>query len=98
MIYWLTNSITSSMRLYKEFFATSEALAIGFQTVNVPVALSLFPHELFPPPDTLIFRKFRDVVYFGKHTRGGHFAAIEEPAALTGDLLRFIAVLRRKGA
>jgi hypothetical protein len=64
--------------------------------VTIPVALSLFPHELFPPPDTLIHRKFRQIVYFGKHARGGHFAAIEEPEALAGDLIRLVAVLRKQ--
>ena len=90
MVYWVTNSITSSMRLYKEQFRTSEGNAVGSLKVKVPVALSLFPHELFPPADTQIRRKFQDIVLFRKHTTGGHFAALEKPDLLVGDLVDFV--------
>ena len=89
-MYWVINSITSSMRLYKEQFRTSEGNAVGSLKVKVPVALSLFPHEPFPPADTQIRRKFQDIVLFRKHTTGGHFAALEKPDLLVGDLVDFV--------
>ena len=94
MIYWLTSTITSSMRLYKETFSSMEVFAISLQPVVVPVALSLFPYEIFPPTDISIRRQFTNILHFSKHQRGGHFAALEEPDKLTEDLLIFIGKLQ----
>ena len=97
MIYWLTNSITSSMRLYRETLQSREAVATFFVPVPaaVPTALSLFPHELFPPADTQVARHFPGLVrgLFAKHAKGGHFAALEETAALTADLLGLVRAI-----
>mmetsp|Transcript_10455 Transcript_10455/g.22767 ORF Transcript_10455/g.22767 Transcript_10455/m.22767 type:complete len:343 (-) Transcript_10455:136-1164(-) len=90
MIYWATNSITSSMRLYKEQFHSDEAMAVYNLRVTLPVALSLFPHEIFPPADAQIRTRFRNIVLFQKHETGGHFAALENPDLLLGDLVEFI--------
>lgn len=92
MIYWVTNSIASSMRLYKEVFRTTEANAVGSLKVTVPVALSLFPHEIFPAADSPIKRKYTDIVLFRKHEKGGHFAALEQPSLLVKDLVEFVAL------
>lgn len=96
MIYWITNSITSSMRLYKEQFRTTEANAVASLKVNIPVALSLFPHEIFPSADSLIQRKFSNIKLFHKHQKGGHFAALEQPEPLLQDLVEFVILMEHK--
>uniref|UniRef100_A0A7S4N8D7 Epoxide hydrolase N-terminal domain-containing protein n=1 Tax=Odontella aurita TaxID=265563 RepID=A0A7S4N8D7_9STRA len=94
MIYWITNSINSSMRLYKEQFRTDEAASVDRLPVEVPAALSLFPHEIFPPADASVRRKFKNIILFSKHDVGGHFAALEQPALLLQDLADFVDRLR----
>jgi pimeloyl-ACP methyl ester carboxylesterase len=93
MLYWLTGSITSSMRLYKETASSQLVLGAAFVPVTVPVALSLFPDELFPPPDYVVRRHFRNLVLFRHHERGGHFAALEAPEALTADLIELLSTV-----
>ena len=58
--------------------------------MNVPVALSLFKFELFPSAYTQIKRKYRNIVLYTKHTKGGHFASLENPDLLLGDLVQFV--------
>ena len=93
MLYWLTESITSSMRLYRETASSQLVLGAAFVPVTVPVALSLFPHELLPPPDYVVRRHFRNIVLFRHHDKGGHFAALEVPEALTADLMELLRIV-----
>ena len=60
---------------------------------QVPVGLSLFPFELFPPSDATLRRKFPGLVAGGLrvHDKGGHFAALECPEELLADLLGFMS-------
>ena len=97
MIYWLTNSIVPSMRLYKEFARASDARAY-VAPLAVPVGLSLFPHEIAAPPDAYIRRRFADIVTMSHHKVGGHFAALERPEALASDVAEFLRALRAREA
>jgi hypothetical protein len=95
MLYWLTDSIVPSMRLYKEFVQAANSRAY-FMPFTKPVGLSLFPHEILPPPERYVRRHYTDIVTFREHGQGGHFAALEEPDALARDIVEFVDVLRRR--
>jgi pimeloyl-ACP methyl ester carboxylesterase len=84
-ITWLTNTAVSGGRLYWEnkgasFFATKGV------SVGVPVAVSVFPDELYPAPRSWAQRAYPKLVYFNKHDKGGHFAAWEQPKLLSEDI------------
>jgi len=98
MIYWTTNSATSSVRLYKEAVNSPMFERVLNDAVRVPVALLEFPIELLPPPKSWVDWRFTNVVSHHKATRGGHFAALEQPEALVRDLRAFITIQEDKKA
>ena len=89
-LYWLTNTGVSSARLYWEnklqFFAP--------KNVTIPVAVSVFPDDIYAPPRTWTERAYPNLIYFNKHDKGGHFAAFEQPAYFTADLREAFKTLR----
>src|ERR1700751_3686634 len=70
-LYWLPNTATSSARLYKESFATD----FSTQGLDLPVAVSIFPGELFVPPRLWGERVYSRLFYWNEAAHGGHFAA-----------------------
>jgi hypothetical protein len=75
-LYWLTNSAVSSARLYLEN-PGSVLSAAGQKTADIalPVAVTVFPGELYRAPKSWAQRAYRNLVYFNEVDRGGHFAA-----------------------
>jgi pimeloyl-ACP methyl ester carboxylesterase len=91
MLYWLTDSGASSARLYAESFTTD----FSTQKLDLPVAVSLFPGELFRPPRKWGERVYSKLYYWNEALpRGGHFAAFEQPALFTAELRRAFATIR----
>jgi microsomal epoxide hydrolase len=90
MIYWVTQTINSSIRFYYEE-SHAPSLKTG-QRVEVPVALALFPKDT-PAPRTLAERTLR-IERWTEMPRGGHFPALEEPELLVEDLRAFYRSLR----
>lgn len=82
-ITWLTNTFISGARLYWEYWGNGYFNAKG---VSIPVAVSVFPDELYPAPRSWAERAYPKLIYYKKHDRGGHFAAWEQPALLTQDV------------
>ncbi|MCC6716650.1 MAG: epoxide hydrolase [Acetobacteraceae bacterium] len=91
-IYWFTANITSSLRLYKERLRASPALAPG-QRVATPFGYAAFPKEIFRPPREFAERVY-DVRRWTEMPRGGHFAAMEQPDLLAGEIKAFFQELR----
>ena len=88
-IYWVTQTITSSSRIYFESRrATSQP---GY--IETPVGAAIFPKELFIPPRAWAEAAF-NVSHWTEMPRGGHFAALEEPELLTEDVRAFFRELR----
>ncbi len=89
-VYWLTNTGVSSARLYWEnklpFF---EPLGI-----NIPVAVSVFPTELFACPRSWAEKAFPKLIHYNKLPKGGHFAAWEQPEYITSELRTAFKSLR----
>lgn len=81
-LYWLTNTAVTSARLYWEnklaFFAP--------KGITIPVAVSAFPDELYQAPKSWVEKAFPNLLYYNRPEKGGHFAAWEQPEALTKDL------------
>jgi pimeloyl-ACP methyl ester carboxylesterase len=82
-IAWLTNTALSGARLYWEYWGKSYVSAKG---VSIPVAVSVFPDELYPAPRSWAERAYPRLVYYKKHNKGGHFAACEQPQLLSQDI------------
>lgn len=59
--------------------------ALSLQHQKTPLDVSFFPKELFHPPRDFV-RTLRNVVFEGQHSKGGHFAAREQPERLVHDL------------
>jgi len=88
--YWLTNTGVSSARLYWEnklaFFAP--------KNVRIPVAVSVYPEEIYAAPRSWVEKAFPKLIYFNKLPKGGHFAAWEQPAFFVSDVRAALKSLR----
>ena len=92
MLYWTTQTVGSSFRLYAEG-ATS---TWGAPTrVEVPTGFAVFPKDLAPAPRRYAERFF-NVRRFTEMPRGGHFGALEQPDLLVGDLRAFFGSLEKQ--
>jgi pimeloyl-ACP methyl ester carboxylesterase len=87
-LYWLTNTAASSARLYWENRGRNliSAGAQKTEDISVPVAVTVFPDEVYRAPESWARRAFATLVYFHEAERGGHFAAWEHPELFAGEL------------
>ncbi len=90
-VYWLTGTAGSSARLY---FEAAHSGSWGPPAVStVPTGIAVFPREIAPA-----IRRFAEqsntIVHWSEFDRGGHFAAMEEPDLLVGDVREFFRLFR----
>ena len=83
-IYWATQTIASSVRLYFERNQAPQVLPVE-RPIAVPTAFASFPGEMIHPPREWIAR-FYNLQRFTDMPRGGHFAASEEPDLIAADI------------
>jgi len=95
-LYWLTNSATSAARLYWETSGQSVILAAAQMTgeISLPVAITVFPEEVYRAPETWARRAYRNLIYFNEVDKGGHFAAWEQPELFSAELRAAFRPLR----
>ncbi|GHE92551.1 microsomal epoxide hydrolase [Amycolatopsis deserti] len=95
-LYWFTRSGASSARLYWESFAqVSEWFSKSTSdTVSVPTGCSVFPREVPRPSRRWAARRYTDIRYWNEPTRGGHFAAMEEPEVWVAEIRNFFRLVR----
>ena len=95
-LYWLTNSATSSARLYWETSGQSVLLSTAQKTaeISLPVAITVFPDEVYRAPETWARRAYRNLIYFHEVDKGGHFAAWEQPELFSDELRAAFRSLR----
>ena len=89
-LYWLTNTGVSSGRLYREN-------KFGFfdqKGVKIPVAVSVFPDELYEVPRSWAENAYPKLIHYNKLPKGGHFAAWEQPDLLVSELREGLRSLR----
>jgi microsomal epoxide hydrolase len=97
-IYWMTNSITSSMRIYKWVFdkfsvnlGWPKAVIDSFPTPkSVPVAVMYAKNEIDHVPYCLLKNIFGNLKQYNILKKGGHFIAFHEPELALSDLMTFI--------
>jgi pimeloyl-ACP methyl ester carboxylesterase len=87
-LYWLTNSAASAARIYWETGGQSVILAAAQKTAEIalPVAISVFPGEVYRAPESWARRAYHHLSYFNEVGKGGHFAAWEEPELFSAEL------------
>lgn len=90
MLYWMTDTAASSARLYVESFSTD----FSPQKLDLPVAVSVFPGELYRPLRLWGERMYSKLVYWHEAPRGGHFAAFEQPRHFVDELRAALPALR----
>ena len=91
-LYWMTETINSSFRMY--FENASAPLAFGeHDFVTVPCAIAQFPKEIYFPSRTWVERGY-NVHRWTEMDCGGHFAAWEQPELLAQDLRSFFREFR----
>ncbi|XP_078398941.1 epoxide hydrolase 1-like [Cetorhinus maximus] len=96
MIYWVTGSITSSMRMYKENMGIDFRNRIDAKVgVYVPAGLAAFPNELMHIPLVWAKQKYKKIVTYSYMSLGGHFAAFEEPKLLAEHLQHFVRTVEK---
>src|ERR1700690_1818488 len=90
MLYRLTKTAVYSARLYWEsnlpFFAPKH--------VAIPVAVSVFPDEIYAAPRSWAEKAYPKLIYYNRLPKGGHFAAWEQPELFTGELRAAFRSLR----
>jgi len=91
-ITWLTNTAVSGGRLYWE---NRGASFFNVKGVAVPVAVSVFPDELYPAPRSWAERAYPKLIHYNKLDKGGHFAAWEQPQLLSQELRAGFRTLRK---
>jgi microsomal epoxide hydrolase len=92
MVYWVTETPTSSARLYYE---ARHGGAADTRRIEVPTACAIFPKEVVYSPR--VWQEARmNLVRWTEMPRGGHFAALEQPDLLVNDVREFFRGLRNR--
>jgi pimeloyl-ACP methyl ester carboxylesterase len=89
-LYWLTNTGVSSARLYWE----SKLVFFAPKHVAIPVAVSVFPDEIYAAPRSWTERAYPRLIHFNKLAKGSHFAAWEQPEFFVAEVRTAFKSLR----
>jgi pimeloyl-ACP methyl ester carboxylesterase len=84
--YWLTNTAISSARLYWENLRTAQAGFFAPRNVHIPVAVSVFPDEIYAAPRSWAERAYPKLIHFNTLPKGSHFAAWEQPELFSEEV------------
>jgi len=96
-LYWITNTATSSARLYWETSqAVNAAIASGQKPpdLSLPTGFTVFPGEIFQAPRAWAEKVYPNLTYFNEAAKGGHFAAWEEPQVFSEEMRAAFGPLR----
>jgi pimeloyl-ACP methyl ester carboxylesterase len=95
-LYWLTKTAISSARLYWD---TAQASTGGgffdVRGLKIPVAVSAFPDEIYQAPKSWAEKAYPKLIHYNRPTKGGHFAAWEQPELFTDEMRTAFRSLRR---
>lgn len=96
-LYWLTNAGASSSRFYWENNNNNfSAAAQNTASIKVPVAITVFPHEIYQAPKSWAQRAYPSLSYYNQVNKGGHFASWEQPQLFSEELREAFRPLRAK--
>lgn len=98
MIYYLSNSITTSMRLYAESMtAENRNSKVDQMPTDVPAGCARFKHDLKHDLDWQLTPKYTNLIHSTYYGNGGHFPALELPDVLYKDFSHFIQKVKTLG-
>ena len=81
MLYWLPGTAASSGRLYWESYGSFTSTRL-----ELPVGVSVYPREIIRPSRRWADRQMANIIHWNELSKGGHFAAWEQPASFVGEL------------
>jgi pimeloyl-ACP methyl ester carboxylesterase len=90
-LYWLTNTATSSARLYWESFGMRGPKP---RPVEIPFGYTLFPKDIFAVSERWARTRYRDLRHYSKAPRGGHFASLEQPGIFVDEVRAAFRAMR----
>src|SRR5439155_5488469 len=85
-LYWVTNTAVSSAKLYWDTAQTSKSGFFDPRGIRIPVAVSVFPDEIYAAPRSWAERAYPRLIHYNKLEKGGHFAAWEQPQLLSEEV------------
>jgi len=89
-LYWYTNSAVSSARIYWE----NGSASFAGPKLTLPVAVTVFPRDIPRLPRSWIEDTYSNLIHYGEASRGGHFAAFEQPEILISEIRAGLRGLR----
>ena len=96
-LYWMRNTAASAARLYWENGPRGSVIVAAAQRtgeISLPVAITVFPDDVYRAPETWARRAYRNLIYFHEVDKGGHFAAWEQPELFSAELRAAFKSLR----
>jgi hypothetical protein len=88
-IHLLTDTVASALWIYPGYMAEPRSLPQG-QRVERPVGIFALPNDpIYPWPPRSLLERHYNIVHWTRPARGAHFAALETPEELIGELRRF---------
>ncbi|WP_209888681.1 epoxide hydrolase family protein [Rhizobium leguminosarum] len=94
-LYWLTNTAISSARLYWDNAHFPSGGFFDPRGIKIPVAVSAFPDEIYAAPKSWAEQAYPKLIHYNRLDKGGHFAAWEQPVAMTAELRTAFRSLRQ---
>ncbi|KNG46681.1 epoxide hydrolase [Stemphylium lycopersici] len=85
-LYWFTGCFATSLHPYRMLFGPTP---VEFPLTKKPLGFSFFPYELMPGIKSIL-EKETNLVFYKRHERGGHFAALERPSDFLEDVEEFV--------
>jgi hypothetical protein len=96
-LYWLTNTAISSARLYWDTATNTPGGFFDARGVKIPVAVSVFPNEIYAAPRSWAERAYPKLIHYNKLDKGTHFAAWEQPELFVAEMRAAFRSLRKSG-
>jgi pimeloyl-ACP methyl ester carboxylesterase len=94
-LYWLTNTAISSARLYWDNAHHPTGGFFDPRGINIPVAVSVFPDEIYAAPRSWAERAYPRLIHYNKLDKGTHFAAWEQPELFVREMRAAFKWLRQ---
>jgi len=93
-LYWLTNTAISSAQLYWDNAHHPNGGFFDPRGIKIPVAVSVFPDELYSAPRSWAESAYPKLIYYNRLSKGGHFAAWEQPELFSEEIRASFRSLR----
>jgi len=94
MFYVATEKFPTATWIYRAVHSEPVRVLPKGSYVEVPTGFASFPQEIRPRPPAKLLEKTYNLQQFTEYDKGGHFAALEQPDVLVGDIARFVRAVR----